>query len=44
MALKLNFACGNYDRMDALKSGEVAPEGIDLEFVGIDAPREIFDR
>lgn len=44
MALKLNFACGNYDRMDALKSGEVAPEGIDLEFLGIDAPREIFDR
>ncbi len=44
MALRLSFACGNYDRMDALKSGEVAPEGIDLDFIGIDAPREIFDR
>ena len=44
MALRLSFACGNYDRMDALRSGEVAPAGIDLDFIGIDAPREIFDR
>ncbi len=44
MALRLTFACGNYDRMDALRSGEVGPEGIDLDFIGIDAPREIFDR
>ena len=44
MALKLSLACGNYDRMEALGSGEVRPEGIDLDFIGIDAPREIFDR
>ncbi len=40
----LRFACGLYDRMQALYTGEVAPEGIDLEFVRIDAPRKIFDR
>jgi 4,5-dihydroxyphthalate decarboxylase len=42
--LRLNFACGNYDRMAALRTGEVTPEGIDLNYIAIDAPREIFDR
>ena len=42
--LRLSFACGNYDRMAALRTGDVAPEGIDLNYVAIDAPREIFDR
>jgi len=42
--LRLNFACGNYDRMAALRTGEVTPEGIDLNCIAIDAPREIFDR
>jgi 4,5-dihydroxyphthalate decarboxylase len=42
--LRLSFACGNYDRMAALRTGEVAPEGIDLNYIAIDAPREIFDR
>ena len=42
--LRLSFACGLYDRMQPLFTGEVRPEGIDLEFVAIDSPREIFDR
>lgn len=40
----LTFACGVYDRMQALYTGEVQPEGIALDFINIDAPREIFDR
>jgi 4,5-dihydroxyphthalate decarboxylase len=40
----VTFACGLYDRMQALYTGEVQPEGIDLNFVNIDAPRKIFDR
>lgn len=42
--LKLTFACGIYDRMDALRTGEVAVEGIDLNYLAIESPREIFDR
>ncbi|HEY2134354.1 MAG TPA: hypothetical protein VGH49_00610, partial [Xanthobacteraceae bacterium] len=42
--LPLTFACGLYDRMVPLYSGEVRPEGISLEFLAIDSPREIFDR
>jgi 4,5-dihydroxyphthalate decarboxylase len=42
--LKLTFACGLYDRMQALYTGEVAPDGIDLNFIAIDQPRPIFDR
>ena len=42
--LNLRFACGLYDRMLALYTGDVKPEGINLEFVVIDSPREIFDR
>jgi 4,5-dihydroxyphthalate decarboxylase len=40
----ITFACGLYDRMLALHTGEVEPEGIDLNFLAIDQPREIFDR
>jgi 4,5-dihydroxyphthalate decarboxylase len=40
----ITFACGLYDRMQALYTGEVKPEGIDLNFLNIDAPRVIFDR
>jgi len=32
----LSFACGNYDRMAALRTGDVAVEGIDLNYVAID--------
>jgi 4,5-dihydroxyphthalate decarboxylase len=42
--LKLTFACALYDRMQALYTGEVQPEGIDLNFIAIDQPRPIFDR
>jgi 4,5-dihydroxyphthalate decarboxylase len=42
--LPITFACGLYDRMQALYTGEVQPEGIDLTFLNIDAPRKIFDR
>jgi 4,5-dihydroxyphthalate decarboxylase len=40
----MTFACGLYDRAVALATGAVKPEGIDLTFVNIDSPREIFDR
>jgi 4,5-dihydroxyphthalate decarboxylase len=42
--LKLTFACGPYDRMEALKSGAVKPDGIDLQYVSIRSPRQIFDK
>jgi 4,5-dihydroxyphthalate decarboxylase len=44
MKLPLTFACGLYDRMLPLYTGEVVPEGIDLSFQAIHEPREIFDR
>jgi 4,5-dihydroxyphthalate decarboxylase len=40
----MTFACGDYDRMEALMRGEISPKGIDLQFDAIQAPREIFDR
>src|ERR1700751_296792 len=42
--LQLSFACGLYDRMLALYTGEVEPAGIDLNYIAIDQPRPIFDR
>ncbi len=42
--LRLSFACGPYDRMEALHYQRLEVEGIDLDFVEIQAPREIFDR
>ncbi len=42
--LRLSFACGKYDRMEALRTGEIAVEGVDLNYLAIEAPREIFDR
>ena len=43
MNIPLTFASGLYDRMQALYTGEVKPEGIDLNFLAIEAPRVIFD-
>jgi len=40
----ITFACGLYDRMLALYTGEVKPDGVDLNFLAIDDPRQIFDR
>ena len=42
--LHLTFACGRYDRMEPLRTGDVRVEGIDLNFLPIEAGREIFDR
>jgi 4,5-dihydroxyphthalate decarboxylase len=42
--LPLTFACGRYDRTEALRTGEISPEGIALNYIGIEASREIFDR
>jgi 4,5-dihydroxyphthalate decarboxylase len=42
--LQLTFASGLYDRMLPLYTGEVRPDGIDLNFIAIDEPRPIFDR
>ena len=42
--LQMSFACGLYDRMNALYTGEVRPEGIDLNFLAIHHPRDVFDR
>lgn len=42
--LKLSVGCGDYDRTEALRSGVVQPEGIDLTYVPIQSPPEIFAR
>ncbi len=42
--VRLKFACGLYDRMVPLFAGEVRPERVELQFIAIDSPREIFDR
>jgi 4,5-dihydroxyphthalate decarboxylase len=42
--LRLSFACALYDRVQALYTGEVQPDGIELNFMPIEEPRPIFDR
>lgn len=42
--LPVTFACGPYDRMEALDRGIVQPEGIDLRYIAIQSPPEIFAR
>jgi 4,5-dihydroxyphthalate decarboxylase len=42
--IPMTFACGLYDRVLALYTGDTKPHGIDLNFLVIDNPREIFDR
>ena len=42
--LQLTFASALYDRMQPIYTGEVEPEGIDLNFIRIEQPRPIFDR
>jgi 4,5-dihydroxyphthalate decarboxylase len=42
--LAVTMACGPYDRMQALENGAVQPEGIDLTYVPIQSPPEIFAR
>ena len=36
------MACGPYDRFEALRSGVVRPEGIDLTYLAMQSPPEIF--
>src|SRR3974390_1224845 len=40
----ITFACGRYDRRQALQTGDIKPDGIDLNFLVMDNPRQIFDR
>ena len=42
--LAMTFACGLYDRMSALHTGEVQVDGIELNFVPVHHPRDLFDR
>ena len=42
--LELSFACGPYDRMEALYNREVEVEGVDLVPYIIQRPLEIFSR
>jgi 4,5-dihydroxyphthalate decarboxylase len=42
--VNLSFACGLYDRVLALYTGEVQPAGVDLNFIVLNSPREVFDR
>jgi 4,5-dihydroxyphthalate decarboxylase len=42
--LALTMACGPYDRTQALLDGTVRPEGIDLTYLPIQSPPEIFAR
>jgi len=42
--VSLTLACGPYDRTEALRNGVVRPEGIDLTYVPIQSPPEIFSR
>ncbi|HZT52641.1 MAG TPA: hypothetical protein VFA22_11930 [Stellaceae bacterium] len=41
--LRLTFACGPYDRTQALRDGSLKPEGIDLTYITLQ-PAEIFWR
>ena len=44
MVVKAKFACGPYDRIEPLRTGEVTIPGLDLEVISIQSPRELFDR
>ncbi len=42
--ISLTLACGPYDHMEALSRGIARAEGIDITFLGIQSPPEIFAR
>ena len=42
--LSLTVACGPYDRTEALRTRAVQVEGIDLTYLAIQSPPEIFNR
>ena len=41
--LSLTLGCGDYDRTFALRTGEVVPEGIDINYLSFE-PEEVFWR
>ena len=41
---RITFAAASYDRMMALRTGDVKPDGFTLDFKPIEQVREIFDR
>jgi 4,5-dihydroxyphthalate decarboxylase len=42
--LALTLACCRYDRMEAIREGEMVPEGIELNCITLRSGRQIFDR
>jgi 4,5-dihydroxyphthalate decarboxylase len=40
----VTMACGPYDRTEALREGLVRPEGVDLTYVPVQSPPELFAR
>jgi len=42
--LPVTFACGPYDRTEALSLGVVQPEGIELRYISVQSPPELFAR
>lgn len=42
--IPISFGSVPYDRMQPLQAGEVRAEGVDLNFIAINHPRDIFDR
>jgi 4,5-dihydroxyphthalate decarboxylase len=42
--LHLTFACCRYDRMEAIREGAVALEGVDLTCLTLKSGRDVFDR
>ena len=42
--LHLTFASCRYDRMEAIRDGDVVPEGVDLTVITLKSGRNVFDR
>ena len=42
--LALTFACCRYDRMEAIRDGDVTVEGVDLNCITLKSGRDVFDR
>jgi 4,5-dihydroxyphthalate decarboxylase len=42
--LQLSFASCRYDRMEAIRDGDVAVEGVDLNCITLKSGRDVFDR
>jgi 4,5-dihydroxyphthalate decarboxylase len=41
--IPITLACGDYDRTEALRTGEIRPEGVDLTYLTM-PPEEVFYR